>query len=148
MKIEASELVFYTPGSLGLHSIAVFRDGAWRCQYGDQTYDEIRVKNPDMQMMPIDAAIKQIDDAQMAHYCKQPVEETREDFEYALGVLPPCKWSRNETWEAFYVSEPLCGSIYTWHVRIGERFFCLNRDGFSKPEQIANEIAVFLTKGN
>lgn len=84
-----------------------------------------------------------IDDAAMATYCHAPSEETEEQFWYALEVLPPCKWVRSKGAEAFFVSEALTGDIYSWHVRIGKRYWTLNRSCACSPDYIISEVAIF-----
>jgi hypothetical protein len=59
-----------------------------------------------------------------------------------LEVLPPCKWTRSSSAEAFYVSEPLAADIHAWHVRIGGRYWSLNRSRTRSPDSIAAEVAI------
>jgi len=134
-------LVFYRPGKLHLHALAFERDGVPVAQYGGETLEQLQEKHPDMLLMPFSDACQMIEQAETDKYCRAPVEETADDFNYALNVLPPGKWLRGTATEAFFVSEPLAGGIFTWHVRIGARYWCLNRDGARKPESIISEVA-------
>lgn len=137
-------MTFYVPGKTHLLSIATLQDGEYRCSYYKRTLAELRAETgEDVQLMPLDDAGRMIDDAQTRIYCRAPVEETREQFDDMLNVLPPAKWQRCSATdsEAFFVPEPLCGGIYTWHVRIGARYWCLNRDGTRAPDSIISEVA-------
>ena len=135
-------MTFYEIGKTHLYSIATFKDGEWRTQYDHQTLEEVRAERGEaMQLLPFNEACKLIDDAQMAAYCHAPVEITREKFWEMLEVLPPCKWERSEACEAFYVSEALAADIHAWHVRIGERYWALNRSCTRKPDSIISEVA-------
>ena len=135
-------MTFYIPGKTHLLSIATMQNGAYRCAYHKRTLEELRAETgEDVQLLPLEDAGRMIDDAQTRAYCRAPVEETREDFHDMLNVLPPGKWLRGTHTEAFFVTEPLCADIYGWHVRIGERFWCLNRSGTRTPESIISEVA-------
>lgn len=135
-------MAFYEAGKTHLYSIAVLRNGTYRTQYDNETLDDLRAQGRStMALLPFDDACKLIDDAQMAVYCHAPVEITREQFHDMLEVLPPCKWSRSKTYEAFYVSEALAGDIHAWHVRIGSRYWALNRSRTRSPDSIISEVA-------
>lgn len=137
-------MTFYVPGKTHLLSLATLQDGEYVCQYQKRTLAELRAETgEDVQLMSLDDAGRMIDDAQTRAFCRTPIEETRENFHAMLNVLPPRKWQRcsaTDT-EAFFVPEPLCADIYNWHVRIGDRFWCLNRSGTRKPESIISEVA-------
>lgn len=138
-------MAFYEPGKTHLYSLAVYQDGEWRTQYDRETLAEVRAaRGEHMQLIPFEDACRMIDDAQMAAYCHAPIEETRENFHAMLNVLPPAKWLRGTHTEAFFVPEPLCADIYNWHVRIGDRFWCLNRSGTRAPESIIAEVSIVL----
>ena len=135
-------MAFYETGKPYIHSIAVLRDGEYRTQYDNETLDDLRAQGRDeMTLVPFDDACEKIDDVRMAMYCHAPVEETREQFLEMLGVLPPCKWVRTKGAEAFFVSEALSADIHAWHVRIGERYWTLNRSSACSAEYIIAEVA-------
>lgn len=138
-------MTFYVPGKTHLLSIATLQDGEYVCQYQKRTLAELRAETgDDVQLMPLDDACRMIDDAQTRAYCRTPIEETRENFHAMLNVLPPAKWLRGTHTEAFFVPEPLCADIYSWHVRIGERYWCLNRSGTRAPESIIAEVSIIM----
>lgn len=43
---------------------------------------------------------------------KEPTEITKEEYEYALNVLPPKKWYRNERYSMFFIGECTAMSFY------------------------------------
>lgn len=134
-------MVFYVPGKANLVSVAVLRDGVYRCQYGNEDTAQLQARYPGVALVPFGDAWRQIESAQTKAYCHAPVEESAEAFDEMLNVLPPAKWLRGKDSEAFFVPEPLCGSIHEWHVRIGSRYWTLNRDGSRSPESIVSEVA-------
>lgn len=134
-------MAFYRPGASHLHSLAVNRDGVPRCQYGGESLPELQAQYPDMLLLPFPQACDLIDAANTAKFCRAPVEQSAEQYFDALNVLPPRKWLRGTHTEAFFVSEALVSSIYTWHVRIGARYWRINRDGSRQPESIIAEVA-------
>ena len=135
-------MTFYIPGKPHLLSIATMQDGEYRCAYYKRTLAELRAETgEDVQLLSLDDAGRMIDDVQTRIYCGAPAEESRDAFCDMLNVLPPGKWLRGTATEAFFVTEPLCADIYAWHVRIGERYWCLNRSGTRKPESIISEVA-------
>jgi len=135
-------MTFYIPGKTHLLSIATLQDGEYRCAYYKRTLAELRAETgEDVQLLPLEDAGRMIDDAQTRAYCRAPVEITREQFDEMMNVLPPAKWLRGTASEAFFVPEALCADIYSWHVRIGEQYWCLNRSGTRKPESIIAEVA-------
>jgi hypothetical protein len=147
---ENNLMAFYEVGKTHLYSIAVMCEGEYRTQYDKETLADLRAQGrTSMELLPFDDACKLIDDAQMAAYCHAPVEITKQKFWEMLEVLPPCKWTRKrlECWsdslstEAFYVSEPLAADIHAWHVRIGGRYWSLNRSRTRSPDSIIAEVA-------
>lgn len=135
-------MAFYEAGKTHLFSIAVLRDGAYRTQYDNETLDDLRAQGrTEMELIPFDEACNRIDAAQMAEYCRAPVEITREQFHEMLEILPPCKWTRAKSCEAFYVSEALAGDIHAWYVRIGDRYWTLNRSRSCPVDLILSVVA-------
>jgi len=136
-------IVFYEPGKTHLYSVAVRRNGEYRSNYGNKTLAEAQASHPAVQLMPFGDALRMIDAAQTAAYCHEPVEITQDQFWEMLEVLPPCKWLRGTDSEAFFVSEALCADIHTWCVRIGSRYWSLNRSCTRSPESVISEVAIF-----
>ena len=133
--------VFYELGKTHLYSIAVMRNGEYRCQYDNETLSEIQAVKPNMRLMPFNDAWRAIDAAQTAAYCHAPVEISQDQFFEMLEVLLPCKWLRGTDSEAFFISEALCSDIHNWCVRIGSRYWSLNRSCTRSPESVISEVA-------
>lgn len=56
-----------------------------------------------------------------------PLEITEERYFYYLEVLPPCRWTVVEPRiSVFHVSERISGSIVTWCINIGKRYFSVD----------------------
>lgn len=62
-----------------------------------------------------DKIVEEHDDAM----CGQWKEETAEQYEYALNVLPPMRWYAG----GFYVPEPYTSNIYDFHQEIQGRYY-------------------------
>lgn len=86
---------------------------------------------PDQYARERGIALKIVDDAEFFQMIAQfedglvedPTEETSDDFDYALGVLPPRRWKTLRGVELFHVSEAVRGDLVHWHARVEGRFF-------------------------
>lgn len=107
-------------------------DQPLRSAWGRETFAELvaaqRV-SPVSRLIPFGEALPLQEAAQRARYCKgpQPIDECR--FAELLNCLPPEKWVRGDSTESFRISEPLCGDLYTFCVRLGDRFFSITERG-------------------
>jgi hypothetical protein len=70
----------------------------------------------------------------------KPVEVSEAFYWEMLEVLPPCKWTRGQDYESFYVSEPLTGILHEWIARVGKKYYALIAPRSSNHEQIINQI--------
>jgi hypothetical protein len=68
----------------------------------------------------------------------KPVEVSEAFYWEMLEVLPPCKWTRGQDYESFYVSEPLTGVLHEWIARVGKKYYALIAPRSSNHEQIIN----------
>jgi hypothetical protein len=115
------EKCFYVPGEMSICDTAT-PDGRSFC-YG-HTLEEMQSRYPGAQLVPWDEASKAIRAAMDDHYkVGIPELSTAEQFDYALNVLPPCRWTRNSVGQAFFVSELVCGDIADWYLNVGDRFW-------------------------
>lgn len=74
--------------------------------------------------MPWKEAFIAMEDAQAKHFKVGVAERTTaERFDYALNVLPPCRWTRTGIGQAFFVSELVCGRIAEWYLNIGDIYW-------------------------
>lgn len=48
-----------------------------------------------------------------------PAPESLDEFEHALGVLPPCRWKNVGDAELFHISERVTSDLVSWHARRG-----------------------------
>ncbi|WNL48585.1 hypothetical protein RKE25_23170 (plasmid) [Dyella sp. BiH032] len=57
----------------------------------------------------------------------QPVKQsTEQDFDFALGVVPPARFNvvaGKDGYAVFAMGEAVSGSLYHWHVAIGQAYW-------------------------
>ena len=70
-----------------------------------------------------------------------PVEETPEAFDYALCVLPPCRWQRVRGVEIFHLSERLTHDLVHWHAKLNGRCYTFTDRETLAPETVATKVA-------
>jgi len=116
-----SERCFYEPGAAHIVDVAT-PDGVSQCR--GETLAQVRQRYPRAGLVPLADALTAIDAVQ-AERCKVgiPTEITEAQYQYALDVLPPQRWSTGPGWGFFYVPELVCGRIATWYVQLGSRYF-------------------------
>lgn len=115
--------------------IDVIDEGTGRGHYGGESLDDVRSRYKDVEVVSFEVANRRIEDA----IIRGPREVDVDRFDYLLNVLPPCRWTRRGDTESFYVSERITGSVVTWGVRIGERYFELReRTCWSHQDVIAS----------
>ena len=66
-----------------------------------------------------------------------PRAETRTEFDYALGVLPPARWRNAGDVEMFHVSERIVSDLVSWHARIGDRCFTFDDHSSKSHDDVA-----------
>lgn len=110
--------VFFSPTADYCSAIDIVRpDG--RGAYSGKTLEQIREEHPDVQVAHIDVSVQHDRNRRMT----LPSEITKERFWELLECLPPCKWRRSPSAEAFHISERITYDIVTWCVRIGESYY-------------------------
>lgn len=77
----------------------------------------------------------------------EPSEITDEKFDYALNVLPPCRWKRVDGVEMFYVSELLQADLASWYAKAGGKFFTFNDRAGRPAAEIVAKVRAALNKG-
>ena len=90
--------------------------------YSGRTLEQMQAEYPDAVVLPWEEAHER----ERAQFVTQISETTRERFWEMLEILPPCKWTRYEGEESFFVSEAIHSDIHSWFARIGERYFTLD----------------------
>jgi hypothetical protein len=72
--------------------------------------------------------------------CGKWIEITEEQYEDALGVLPPAKWFDG----GFFISELLVGDISAFYQRLKTRYFTSNQRMTTPREKIIESLASFM----
>lgn len=69
-------------------------------------------------------------------------EEIDEDrYNYALEVLPPCRWKQYGSFIAFHVSERLTGNLVTWCASKSGKYFEFTDDAAISAEALTAKLA-------
>lgn len=88
--------------------------------YGKRSIDQIRLQYPDVEAISLDEAVERKE----AMTCSRtPIPISAEQFDAALGELPPVGWYRTERAESFKSPEHFSGRVTAIYARIGERFY-------------------------
>ena len=114
----------------------------WICVYGRKTLQEMidaREVSPAAVMVSFDEAMKLHDEAMRKIYCTGPKEISKERWWELLEVLPPERWERIGDAEIFMMPECIASTIYTFGVRIRERYFSINECRFKSNSEILKE---------
>lgn len=108
-------------------------------QYAAERGFPVRVVEED----EIDALVKTYTDGLV----QAPREISEQDYEQALGVLPPCRWTSRRGVEMFHISERLTHDIVAWHTRAGDRFFAFYDRAGASLDHIADKTLAALATG-
>jgi hypothetical protein len=124
--------VFFSPSAKYCSAIDVVnRNGIGA--YSGRTLEQLREEYPDISIVDEQVSI----DHDRNRRITAPVEISQEDWYYLLEVLPPCKWGRSASAEAFHISERITYDIVTWAVRIGTKYYRFDdTDKFSATDAI------------
>ena len=87
--------------------------------YSGMTLEQFIAKYGDVTIVDQEVAIQHDRNRRIT----TPVEIDEERFHDMLNCLPPCKWGRSESAEAFHMSERITYDIADWFVRIGDKFY-------------------------
>lgn len=85
--------------------------------------------SPESRILPQDEAFALADAADRQRLCRGPQAIDAERFDELLNCLPPQRWVRGATAESFRISEAITGDLYTFCVRLGDRFFSITERG-------------------
>lgn len=138
-----SPLYAYRPGDLQPQDAVVqTTDGEFLFYHGFKPVD-LGV----YQLHPFDRVMELCEEAQLAHYVKDPEEISEEDYYFFLESMPPCGRRGFKDGEIFYFQEALVGRIHTVFISLQGRYFKLNRivEPY-KPFDIAKEVENFIAK--
>lgn len=128
MTITLKEPVFYVPGCAWIIDQAALVAGEYLSFYQRKTLEQMATQYPGVQLVEMDDAIAQSQEA-----VRLPVSEiTQEQFDDALGCMPPQQWHHSDGAESFKCCEHYSGNITSIYARVGVRFFHM-RDHFKLP---------------
>lgn len=123
LKLEGDLVVpvthaLYRPGSLSLYAHLHPLTGC--CMFGGETPEQLREKYPDIRLLPIDEAMRLLEQTQQQEleHGPRPIDITA--YQEALECLPPVRWTRVDGVESFILSEALCADYYSIYARIDE----------------------------
>jgi hypothetical protein len=114
----------------------------WVCIYCKKTLQEMIDAggvSGDAVMVSFDEGMKLYDETMRKVYCKGPQEISKERWWELLEVLPPERWERVGNVEIFMMPECIASTIYTFGVRIGERYFSINECRLKTSSEILKE---------
>lgn len=127
---------FYVPGTDTIIDTAELRDNIWRSTTSNQDINQIRIDYPKAELGDFETVYKTAE----ASYRTKPVEISKEEFLYALGVLPPVNWRTVRGVESFKISERYYGQMTSIYARVGKRYFTFIDLITTPAEQIADLI--------
>jgi hypothetical protein len=82
-----------------------------------------------------EAELASLTAAYTAGLVTSPQPETAADFQRALDVLPPSRWTVHRGVEMFHICERVTHDIVAWHARLGDRCYTFNdRSGISNED--------------
>jgi hypothetical protein len=121
------EKCFYVPGTATIIDLV---DDNGRSVVRNETLEEIRLRYPGAEIGLFDAVFAHVENS----FKSESQEITKEQYWYALEVLPPVAWRINSGEESFKMSEQAYGNITAIYARIGDRYFTLS-DSISTPHK-------------
>ena len=74
--------------------------------------------------------------------CTEPKEITEEQYDYALNVLPPCRFGNNRGIECFHISERITGELVDWYFMAGDRYFTCVDFSYTKVDVLCDAVAL------
>lgn len=135
--------VFFSPSAPHFSAIDGYNPDTGRGHYSGKTLSELQQEHPDISIVDISTAIEYDRQRRMT-----PVTETtQEKFWHMLEALPPCKWSRSKSAEAFHMLERITYDIVDWFVRIDDRFYTFaDTDRLSADDAICKASVLHFSK--
>lgn len=91
--------------------------------YSNKSQAELEHKYGPLVIISLDEAVQKIEERAKS----LPIEVDADEWDRSLNVLPPMKWIRAGDTESFRICEATCGMIHATYVRMGNRYFCMNR---------------------
>ena len=91
-----------------------------------------------------EAELRALDDAHVASLVTAPYEETEDQWEYALNVLPPSRWTDYRGVNMFHICERVTHDLVAWHCRFSGKFYTFNDRADAPKEAIAAKVVTAL----
>ena len=132
-KVKLSDITeyFWTPGES--NAIDCVHPVTGLSLVNGETLEQIRERYPEAIITGLDAILE----AESKEFKRGPVEIDAEHWDYMLNVLPPVQWTNEHGAETFKISEMTSGTITTILCRIGDRYFEMTDDCWTKHDAIA-----------
>lgn len=101
--------------------------------YSKKSLDQLKLDySDDVEIMHFDYAAKLIDEAN-----RKPVTETtKEQYWYALEVLPPQNWKQISGGDYFQMSEYDSGTITTYYANYNGKYYTWTDNAWMTPAQV------------
>lgn len=127
-----SNTVAYSPGSNSI--IDFVPDGT------TEVPERLHKYGTDLIILSAPEAFKRYEDG----FRSPVIEITAEQWDEALGCLPPVAWRHDGGGESFHISELVAGNIANIYVRIGERYFTFADSRFLKGAERVERAKAFM----
>jgi len=108
--------------------------------YSRKSKAELERQYGKLEIISIAEAVERIEQ----RACTLPIEVTEAEWDEALNVLPPLKWIRTADVESFRICEPTVATVHATYVRLGKRYFCMNRPRAESHEQVVSLAATVM----
>lgn len=112
---------FYSPGSRNLCSFLNPKTN--RAMFSGETFDEIRRKDPSMQLIPIHEAVEKAETESRRFYMRLPEEITKNRWKSMLNLLPPDNWEESDKGKTFHYREKITSKLSMIFCSIGSRYW-------------------------
>jgi len=137
--------VLYKPGETSIRTIVTGgQDGKLACCYTGKPAEFF--VDQGYVVAELDDILPRLAQAQRDRWCGPWREISEEDWMEMLGCLPPGKWLKGEGRELFRMTERTSGLITGHYARIGDRYFCAQREITAEYAELFEEIERELEK--
>jgi hypothetical protein len=107
--------------------------------FGGRSLDQLASDYPDIEIVDVEAAVEIMDAAN-----RRPVKETtKEQYWYALEVLPPQNWKQITGGDYFQMCEYWSGDITTYYAQWHDRYYTWMDNAWMKPADVLAKLAEF-----
>ena len=132
--------VFFSPSAHYNSAIDAYDPATGLGRYSGKTLEELTFEYGDVTIVDQQVAI----DHDRQRNITPPRAITEDRFHDLLECLPPCKWGRFATCEAFHMSERITYDIATWCVRIGSSYYEFQDTDRMTAQEAIDKVAVHI----